>query len=392
MSSPEYDVVVLGGGIHGVGVAQAAAAAGHRTLLLEKSALAAGTSSKSSKLIHGGLRYLESWEFGLVRESLRERRTLLRIAPDLVKLIPFHLPIYKRTSRSALEVRAGLSLYALLGGMDREAQFESLDRARWQDLDGLRTDGLERVFRYYDAQTDDAQLVRAVMASAQELGAELACPATFSRAWRTDYGYLGRYELSGEEREFSTRVLVNAAGPWIEEVRATVEPLPPGLAIELVQGAHIEVPGKLERGAYYTEAPRDRRAVFTLPWKGHTLVGTTETPFSAEPERSAPTAEEVRYLQEVFRGHFPARDATVLQAWSGLRVLPAAEGSAFGRTRETLLRVDDPTIPRYLAIYGGKLTGYRAAAEKVMQRLRASLPPREALARTDELSLRPVRD
>ncbi|MCB9913659.1 MAG: FAD-dependent oxidoreductase [Planctomycetes bacterium] len=388
MSAPDYDVVVLGGGIHGTGVAQAAAAAGQRTLLLEQTALAAGTSSKSSKLIHGGLRYLESWDFGLVHESLRERAILLRVAPDLVRLVPFHIPVYKSTQRSALEIRAGLCLYALLGGMRHEAQFESLARERWDGLDGLRTNGLKAVFRYYDAQTDDALLTRAVMASAQELGAELALPATFLRAWKTSWGYVGRYELDGEEREFRTRTLVNAAGPWIERVRANVEPLPPGFAVDLVQGTHIELAGKLERGAYYAESPSDRRAVFTLPWKGRTLVGTTEKVHEGAPEACAPTPAEIEYLQEIFLTYFPGKDATVQNAWAGLRVLPAAGGSAFGRSRETILTVDDAQVPRYLAIYGGKLTGYRAAAEQVLRRLRPALPPRPALGRTDELPLR----
>ena len=383
-----YEVVVLGGGIHGVGVAQAAAAAGYSTLLLEKSALAAGTSSKSSKLIHGGLRYLESFELGLVRESLSERRILLRIAPELVRLVPFYLPVYRRTSRRPWQVRAGLCLYALLGDLDREAQFESVARERWGELDGLRTDGLQRVFRYFDAQTDDALLSRAVMDSARELGAELACPARFVRAWKTRTGYRGLYEADGVEHEFETLALVNAAGPWVNLVRDEVSPLPPGLDIDLVQGTHIEVPGVLERGIYYAEAPRDRRAVFSMPWRGRTLVGTTEHTHHGAPERSEPTPEEIAYLQETYLSYFPGKDPTVLDSWAGLRVLPSASGSAFGRTRETIFRVDDEEVPRYLAIYGGKLTGYRANAEKVLRRLRASLPPKARLARTDELVLR----
>jgi glycerol-3-phosphate dehydrogenase len=382
-----HEVVVLGGGIHGVGVAQAAAAAGYSTLLIEKTALAAGTSSKSSKLSHGGLRYLESFELGLVRESLRERKTLLRIAPELVKLVPFYLPVYKRTSRRPWEVRVGLCLYALLGGMDRDAQFESLARDRWDGLDGLRTDGLQRVFKYFDAQTDDTLLTRAVMRSAEELGAELACPARFLRAWKTPTGYTGHYEQDGEVREFSTLALINAAGPWVNDVRAEIDPLPAGFEVDLVQGSHIELPGVLERGIYYAEAPTDRRAVFSMPWHGHTMVGTTEKVHHGAPEKSAPSEEEIAYLQETYLTYFPGKDVSVLDAWSGLRVLPAANGSAFGRTRETIHKLDDENAPRYLAIYGGKLTGYRANAEKVMRRLRGSLPPREAIARTDELVL-----
>ncbi|MCR4301236.1 MAG: FAD-dependent oxidoreductase, partial [Sulfuricaulis sp.] len=179
MAGPDYDVAVIGGGIHGVGVAQAAAAAGYSVLLMEQNNLGSGTSSRSSKLIHGGLRYLESAHFGLVRESLREREILLHIAPALVQRVPFYIPVYTATRRSPWKIRAGLSLYALLGGLSPETRFESVTRSRWQDLDGIATHGLRAVFRYEDAQTDDARLTQAVMQSAQSLGAELRCPANF---------------------------------------------------------------------------------------------------------------------------------------------------------------------------------------------------------------------
>ena len=176
------DVVVVGGGIHGVGVAQAAAAAGHSVLLLEKTSLAAGTSSRSSKLIHGGLRYLESGQFHLVRESLRERRILLAIAPELVQLRPFILPLYRETRRRPWQLRVGLSIYALLGGLGPETRFGAVPRSEWTQLDGLQTRGLRKVLRYFDAQTDDAALTRAVMRSAQTLGADVLAPAEFFAA------------------------------------------------------------------------------------------------------------------------------------------------------------------------------------------------------------------
>ncbi|HKQ30418.1 MAG TPA: FAD-dependent oxidoreductase, partial [Burkholderiales bacterium] len=148
-----YDIVVIGGGIHGAGVAQAAAAAGYSVLALEKTALAAGTSSRSSKLIHGGLRYLESGRLRMVRESLHERAVLLRIAPELVRLVPFYLPIYPDTRRRPWQIAAGLSLYALLGGLARDNRFVRVPRAEWDDLEGLDMHRLQCVFRYYDGQT-----------------------------------------------------------------------------------------------------------------------------------------------------------------------------------------------------------------------------------------------
>lgn len=389
MKTPDYDLVVIGGGIHGAGVLQAAAARGLRTLLIESREPASGTSSKSSKLIHGGLRYLESGDFGLVRESLTERAILLHTAPHLVRLVPFHIPVYRTTSRAPWMIRAGLTLYALLGNLRPAARFESLPRHAWSELDGLATDGLRAVFRYYDGQTDDAALTRAVIASALELGAQLAMPAQLVGATREGHGYRLRYEQSGATQEVTTYTLVNAGGPWVEDVRGLVTPAPHGRGVELVGGTHIEVPGTLERGIYYTEAPRDRRAVFHMPWKGRTLIGTTERVFAGDPRRIEPSADEVDYLRETFAQHFPGRSTEVLAAWAGLRVLPQAEGAAFARSRETILMPDDRDLPRLLGIYGGKLTGYRATAARVLERLAATLPVTERLADTRTLRLPP---
>jgi len=177
-----YDVVIVGGGIHGAGVLQAAAAAGHSALLIERLGLASGTSSRSSKLIHGGLRYLETGQFALVRESLRERAIHLRIAAELVELKPFYIPVYRNTRRRPWQLKLGLWIYALLGGFDPSTRFGTVPKREWSSLDGLDTQGLEAVIRYHDAQTDDASLTRAVVQSALSLGAELAMPARFAAA------------------------------------------------------------------------------------------------------------------------------------------------------------------------------------------------------------------
>ena len=380
------DVLVIGGGIQGAGVLQAAAAAGHGALLLEARDFARGTSSRSSKLIHGGLRYLETMQLALVRESLRERRILTEIAPHLVELVPFFIPVYKHTTRRPWEIRAGLSLYATLGGLVEEARFARVPRGEWDQLDGLVTDGLLAVFRYRDGQTDDAALVRAVIASARELGGEALQPAELVSARREEGGWRARYRLGEEVRECVARVLVNASGPWIERVATRLDPTPPGCAVELVAGAHIELPDALEHGIYYTEA-RDRRAVFIMPWKGHTLVGTTELPYDGDPAEVSPTEAEVVYLQETLADHFPGRSTEVTEAWAGLRVLPRGEGEAFDRPRDVTLVPDDPARPSYLAIYGGKLTGYRATAERVMEWIARSLPRTGRRADTATLPL-----
>ncbi len=382
-----YDIVVIGGGIHGAGVAQAASAAGYSVLLLEKTAVASGTSSRSSKLIHGGLRYLESAQFGLVRESLREREILLRIAPTLVRRVDFYIPVYARTQRRPWLVRSGLTLYALLGGFIQGTGFETLARARWDNLDGLDTRGLQTVFRYQDAQTDDRALTQAVMRSAQALGASLHCPADFLSARQHDNGFEVDYRQYNNDKSCSARVLINAAGPWVNDMLQRITPRPSMLPVDLVQGTHILVEGEIRQGIYYVEAARDRRAVFVMPWKGKTLIGTTETAFSGDPDTLHPRPEEITYLQETLHAYFPRHRDQAIDSFAGLRVLPRAAGSLFHRSRETTLHADNPNNVKLISIYGGKLTGYRATSAKVMRLLKTSLPVSTPIADTAEIML-----
>jgi len=388
----QYDVVVVGGGIHGAGVLQAAAAAGHSALLIERLGLASGTSSRSSKLIHGGLRYLESGQFALVRESLRERAIHLRIAAELVELKPFFIPVYRDTRRRPWQLKLGLWMYALLGGFDSSTRFGTVPKSDWSALDGLETHDLEAVIRYHDAQTDDALLTRAVADSALSLGAELAMPASFTGATLADDGVTVAYRQDRVGMECNARVLVNAAGPWATRVAGAIRPAIPIPDVDLVQGTHIVLPFPVTSGIYYVESPADGRAVFVMPWHGATLIGTTETPYRGEPDQVHPLPEEEEYLLAVARRYFPAfRHLTrehITQRFAGLRVLPAATQAAFDRSRETIFSTDRESKPRVLGIYGGKLTGWRAAAAHVLERISTSLPARPRLAATDQLILR----
>ncbi|MDX8411624.1 MAG: FAD-dependent oxidoreductase [Mariprofundaceae bacterium] len=389
MSADDYDIGIIGGGIHGAGVAQAAAAAGYRVVLLEQAALASGTSSRSSKLIHGGLRYLESAQIALVRESLREREILLRLAPKLVRLVPFYIPVYQSTARRPWQIRLGLSAYAMLTGLTPHARFESIPRDQWHGLDGLETKDLQHVFRYWDAQTDDAELTRAVMHSAISLGAELLCPARVCSVQRTDEGFSLRYQIAGQEHMLGCRALVNAAGPWVNHVLDLIEPTPCKRPIELVQGTHIEVRGALRQGVYYVEAS-DRRGVLMMPWRGHTLVGTTEHAYVGDPAKVHPLDHEVDYLLRTLQRYFPSHGASIVHRFAGLRVLPKSESPAFHRPRETHLQCDDQRTPSLITIYGGKLTAYRATAARLVARLHPVLGKPAAKANTRELPLSPA--
>ncbi len=387
----DYDIAIVGAGIHGAGIAQAAAACGYRTLVLEQQSIAAGTSSHSSKLIHGGLRYLEQFDLRLVRECLRERELLLRLAPKLVKLTPFFIPVYRHTRRRSWEVCIGLSLYAVLGGLHAHARFHRMPRADWNDLTGLSQDGLQAVYRYWDAQTDDSALTRAVMLSAENLGAELLMPAVFERAQLGEHGCEIVFRHNGVSNSVQTSVLVNAAGPWVDQVAARISPGIPRPDIALIQGSHIILDSAIVDSIYYVEAPQDGRAVFIMPWHDETtLVGTTETPFTGmDPGQARPLPEEKNYLLEVVRRYFPKARLNIRSSFAGIRVLPAGQSRIFRRSREILYVIDRKTAPRVLGVYGGKLTSYRADAQRALKMLRHVLPPCRPVADTCRLALDP---
>jgi glycerol-3-phosphate dehydrogenase len=300
--------------------------------------------------------------------------------------------VYRQTRRRPWQLRTGLSLYALLAGLDSTAHFGTVPRRLWAQLDGLETHDLQQVFWYHDAQTDDERLTAAVVRSAQSLGAELALPAHCLGATLGDDAVRVRYRHDGAEQECDAGVLVNAAGAWAGALAARIDPRPAVPALELVQGSHLVYEGPPQQGVYYVESPRDGRAIFVMPWRGKLLVGTTEVRFHGDPATVAPGAQEIHYLQAVLRQYFPRFRAAELSqpvtSFAGLRVLPAGVGHAFHRSRETLLTTDRPARPRLLSIFGGKLTTWRAVSARALAMIGPSLPSRPALARTDQLVLR----
>ena len=382
----DYDIVIIGAGIHGCAIAQAAAAGGYKTLILEQADQAAtATSSRSSKLIHGGLRYLESAQFRLVHECLVERQLLLDNAPELVHLTPFHIPIYKNTTRRPWQISIGLRLYSLLGG----GPFKKIPRSQWDQLDGLNTTSLQAVYQYYDGQTDDVKLTNAVLASAQSLGAEIKFSSQFMNAESIESGI----DISIQSGPISQRVtastMVNAAGPWVNAVLDQTTPAPSQLEIDLVQGTHIILPPSVQKGMYYLEAPQDQRAVFVMPWKNQTLLGTTEKDFDGNPATVSPTQDEIEYLLEVYNHYFDTSFGTsdVIDSFAGARVLPKSNERSFNRSRDTRLHSDEKQCPRLLSVYGGKLTSHRRTAERVIKQLKPLLPARNAVADTRNLRL-----
>ena len=373
MLQNDFDVVVIGGGIQGAGCGQAAAAAGYRVCLLEQHTWGSGTSSRSSKLIHGGLRYLETFQFGLVRKSLHERKILLRIAKPLVRPVPFYIPVYTDSRHQPWKIFIGLSLYSLLGGFDPLSRFRCVPKQDWNQLDGLKTTHLKRVFQYWDTQTDDQLLTRAVAHSAQKLGASIHQHAHFTHAEPQAGGYQVAYTKNEVSYQINCRMIVNAAGPWATQVQSRIQGAPAAPEVELVQGAHIELAGRISDRIFYLESPTDRRAVFIMPWYDNTLVGTTETAFSGDPANTQATDKEAAYLLEAVRFYFPDFQAKLVGSFAGLRVLPKRTGSFSARPRDTVVQCDNEHRPTMIALYGGKLTAYRATADKILTTMRLSL-------------------
>lgn len=377
-----YDVVVIGGGIHGAGAAQACAAAGYRCLLVEQQAWGWATSSRSSKLLHGGLRYLQTGQLKLVRECLQERERLLCNAPELAHINWFYLPLYSDSNYPPWKIFAGLSLYRLFTGFGNpHGKFRVVPREEWSKLHGLCTENLRAVFAYQDAQTDDRLLTEAVKNSAVSLGCETACPAELLAATRSGDGWRADIHEHHGIRTVHCNVLVNATGPWVNEVirRCGSEK---SLPVDLVQGTHLILEQQISQECFYLEA-QDHRAVFVLPWHGRTLIGTTETPFQGDPATTQPTPQEVQYLLDTVRNHFPQANLAVHAQFSGLRVLPASSERAFLRSRDTQF-LDDKGL---VSLYGGKLTAYRATSQQLLQHVQRHLGVRDAIADTRTLPL-----
>ena len=388
----EVDIVIIGGGITGGGIAQAAMAAGFRVCLLEQGNIGAATSANSSKLIHGGLRYLETAQLNLVRKSLKERRNLLNLAPSLVHPVPFYIPIYQDSQRSRFEIRAGLSMYALLSEFDPLGRFESIPAFRWPQLSGLKLGGLKAVYQYWDAQTDDTLLTQAVVQSAAALGAEIHTQAKCEQIIHHPNGCQVHYTEGGKVQIVDAKLVINAAGPWVNNVLANVTPSIKMEPIDWVQGAHLLLDIPALDGILYLESCFDKRVVFVMPWYGKTLIGTTETPLASLDDKPQVTEEEERYLLGIYLHYFPHSESIaalqdkITSRFCGVRVLPRQASSAFERPRDTLFS-EQPSHPNILTLYGGKLTTFRSSAQEVVDWIRLRLGARLPLADVDKLPL-----
>lgn len=378
LGGEEVDLLVVGAGVTGSGVALDAAGRGLEVLLVDAGDIARGTSSRSSRLVHGGLRYLETFDFGLVFEALAERRRLLRLAPHLVHPLSFLFPVFRGQGLSRLKLGAGMWLYDALSLFRGVRRHRMLGRGGALEREpALRAEGLRGGAVYFDAQVDDARLTLAVARAAHEAGATVLPHAAVVR-FLTDAGgrisgALLRDAVSGEEKEVRAKLVVAAVGPWLDRVRRLADPSAPP-RLRLTKGVHVVIPrARLgNEGALIFRSGVDGRVMFVLPWGPDlTYVGTTDTDYEGDPLEPPIETEDVEYLLSSANHLFPPARLTredVVGAWAGVRPLLAPRGA--GRSTGSTSREHEIWRERsgLLCVAGGKLTTYRSMAAEVAAR------------------------
>ncbi len=381
LASTPWDLVVVGAGASGAAVALEAARRGHSVALVEQDDIASGTSSRSSRLIHGGLRYLARGEFGLVREGLRERGRLLREMPGLVRNVRFVYPVYRGDPDGSLWVGLGLTLYDLLSlgdGLGRHRRLSARRVAR--EIPQLRTQGLRRAFAYRDAATHDARLTLTLATSGAAMGVHVVPRCRVSTV---EPGGLLELEdrIDGTRCEVKARAVLLACGPWREL-------LPERIGLRTARGAHIAVPARrLAVSAHLAlRSPDDGRLIFALPQGAYTVLGTTDRDDATPPGDARATRDDVAYLLRATRHHFPQSrmgEADVSGLWAGLRPL-LADGSR--RDPDELSRHHSvlECAPAVYALLGGKLTTHRQMAADALARMTQVLPAPQGNAATNQ--------
>jgi glycerol-3-phosphate dehydrogenase len=393
LTEATFDLLILGGGIFGAGVARDAALRGLRVALVDARDFASGTSSRSSKLIHGGFRYLEQHDFALVAESCRERRILREIAPHRVKPLPMLLPVYYGDARPLWLLRLGMTLYDILALYRNIAAHRTLSREAALELEpSLRDAELHGAIRFFDCQEDDARFCIDNILHAAKLEAVCAnyCEVI---GFRQEGGAIAaarvRDALSGAAFEIRARVFINAAGPWVERVAALAAD-PAGAAPRLspTKGVHILLPRLTNSHAIFFQGRKDSRMMFVIPWHDCTMVGTTDTDFHGDPASVAADAADVEYLLDEARSLFPHRRlaaSDVITTFAGIRPLTASDSAnPSARSRDhQILR----TGKNLLSISGGKYTTYRRIAQQAVDEVYHLLGLRPPKCRTAQTAL-----
>jgi glycerol-3-phosphate dehydrogenase len=380
LQDEEFDVVVIGGGIIGAGIARDAALRGLHVALFEKRDFGSGTTAGSTRLIHGGLRYLEMFDFRLVRMDLRERETLLRIAPHLVRPLEFIMPFYRRSFFYRAKMRIGMSLYDLLSYGKSLPRHRFLSASELKELEpNLRQQGLQGAAVYFDAQANSPErLCLENVIDAREHGAQTFNYTEVTGALRIGdsiHGVRVRDLLSDDKTEFEvkSRIVINASGPWFDRV-AGILTAPVPQQIRTTKGVHITCPPVTNR-AVVVFSPIDGRLMFVIPWLGYSWMGTTDTDFKDDPATVQTNAEDVDYMLRSVKDYFPTLDTDrIYFSNAGVRALVKEEGSESSVSRMHRI-VDGATsgASNLISVLGGKITGYRAIAEEATDAVCAKL-------------------
>ncbi len=366
-----FDIFIIGGGINGAGIARDASGRGLRVYLAEKGQVGSATSSWSSKLIHGGLRYLENYEFKLVAESLREREVIIKIAPTITKPLPFVIPHSKKL-RSKILIRLGLFLYDNLGGKTKIPKSSKINfKINYTDILQKK---FSEGFQYYDVQVDDKKLVEMNIDDAIKMGATIVENRKVINAKRVNH----HWEITlDNNQKVNSKALINAAGPWINEIINNVLKVNAKKSIRLVRGSHIITKKLYDEEIAFTLQNDDDRIVFVIPYKDEfSLIGTTEVDVKS-PDNPSISDDEKIYLINTINNHFIKQisQEDILDTFSGIRPLIEDFKDASKVTRDYIfdLNLENKNSP-LLNIYGGKLTTYRKLSEKVMEELTPYLP------------------
>lgn len=383
----DYDLIIIGGGINGTAIARDAAGRGLRVLLVEQNDLASGTSWTSTKLIHGGLRYLEHGAFRLVQEGLQERAILLKTAPHLVWPMRFILP-HHAGLRPAWQLRLGLFIYDMLGGAKILPGAQSVALNKDETGTPLK-EVFRKGFEYSDCCVDDVRLVVLNAVDAAMRGAQIRTRMQFTGATRKNGNWQVTLKANNQTEYVMSRALINAAGPWIENVTMTLPQEVERLPVRLVKGSHIVVPKLFEHKKSYIFQNADGRIVFAIPYQGqYTLLGTTEVVFNGNPAEAAASEDEISYLCKLANDYFrkPVLPQDVVWSFAGVRALYDSRNlSAKDLSRDYFLKLDAYQGAPLLSVYGGKLTAARCLAEIVLEKLRPFLPTGKAWTGTSPL-------
>ena len=386
MTSADYDLLIVGGGINGTGIARDAAGRGLRVLLVERDDLASHTSSASTKLVHGGLRYLEYYEFRLVRESLIERERLMSLAPHLITPLRFVMPM-PPDGRPAWLIRMGLFLYDHIGGRRSLPGSRGVTRGDGV-LDGLDAK-VARGFEYSDCWVDDARLVALNAVGAREKGAEVWTRTAFLSAKCDGGSWIATLRGRDGDTDVRARILVNAAGPWVGEVLRDAGGTGQARAPRLVKGSHIIVPRRLPGDHAFILQNPDKRIVFAIPYeRDFTLIGTTDVPFDGDAAAPMISDDELAYLCESANRYLaePIAPVDVIHSYSGVRPLyDDGREEAASVTRDYVLELDTEGGAPLLSVFGGKITTYRRLAEHALEKLAAHTGKRASWTGTEPL-------